>query len=248
MIPPAFFLLFWAAAFCVGGIGTGSLASWDEAYYAIVSREIFRSGDWVHLTFFDTPFYDKPPLYFWATSLFYRVFGVNEFATRLTSGLAGAGVVLAVYALGKRLLDRRAALAGAGILLSSSDFLHYARWGTLDITHLFFFTLAMVFYLDAAGRPSAWIGFWLASAGAVMTKGPIGLAIPALAIAGSLAAKKTVPASAGTFPTHGGLFVGLLVGVILIVGGLTFFPSLALGPIVEHLAGAAGQTFAAAGG
>jgi potassium-transporting ATPase potassium-binding subunit len=72
--------------------------------------------------------------------------------------------------------------------------------------------------------------------------------IPALAIAGSLAAKKTVPASAGTFPTHGGLFVGLLVGVILIVGGLTFFPSLALGPIVEHLAGAAGQTFAAAGG
>jgi len=71
--------------------------------------------------------------------------------------------------------------------------------------------------------------------------------IPALAIAGSLAAKKTVPASAGTFPTHGGLFVGLLVGVILIVGGLTFFPSLALGPIVEHLAGAAGQTFSTGG-
>ena len=60
--------------------------------------------------------------------------------------------------------------------------------------------------------------------------------IPALAIAGSLAAKKAVPASAGSFPTHGGLFVGLLVGVILIVGGLTFFPALALGPVVEHLA------------
>jgi K+-transporting ATPase ATPase A chain len=60
--------------------------------------------------------------------------------------------------------------------------------------------------------------------------------IPAMAIAGSLAAKKTVPPSVGTFPTHGGLFVGLVVGVILIVGGLTFFPALALGPIVEHLA------------
>ena len=60
--------------------------------------------------------------------------------------------------------------------------------------------------------------------------------VPALAIAGSLAAKKTVPASAGSLPTHGGLFVGLLVGVILIVGGLTYFPALALGPIVEHLA------------
>ncbi len=67
--------------------------------------------------------------------------------------------------------------------------------------------------------------------------------IPALAIAGSLIAKKTVPASAGTFPTDGGLFVGLLVGTILIVGGLTFFPALALGPIVEHLSMIAGQTF-----
>uniref|UniRef100_UPI0035CA3630 potassium-transporting ATPase subunit KdpA n=1 Tax=uncultured Methylobacterium sp. TaxID=157278 RepID=UPI0035CA3630 len=71
--------------------------------------------------------------------------------------------------------------------------------------------------------------------------------IPVLAIAGALAAKKTVPASAGTFPTHGGLFIGLLVGVILIIGGLTFFPALALGPIVEHLASVAGQTFATGG-
>lgn len=67
--------------------------------------------------------------------------------------------------------------------------------------------------------------------------------VPAMAIAGSLAQKKTVAASLGTFPTTGGLFVGLLVGVILIVGGLTFFPVLALGPIVEHLAMLAGQTF-----
>ncbi|RJT40359.1 potassium-transporting ATPase subunit KdpA [Mesorhizobium waimense] len=67
--------------------------------------------------------------------------------------------------------------------------------------------------------------------------------IPALAIAGSLVAKKSVPASAGTFPTDGPLFVGLLVGVILIVVGLTFFPALAIGPIVEHLAMIHGQTF-----
>jgi K+-transporting ATPase ATPase A chain len=60
--------------------------------------------------------------------------------------------------------------------------------------------------------------------------------VPAMAMAGSLAAKKSIPPSAGTFPTTGGLFVGLVVGVILIIGGLTFFPALALGPIVEHLA------------
>src|SRR6186997_1711894 len=76
-----------------------------------------------------------------------------------------------------------------------------------------------------------------------MLVGRFWMIIPAMAIAGSLAAKKTVPPSAGTFPTTGGLFVGLLVGVILIVGGLTFFPALALGPIVEHLAMRAGTVF-----
>ena len=60
--------------------------------------------------------------------------------------------------------------------------------------------------------------------------------IPMMAVAGSLVAKSAVPPSAGTFPTHGPLFVGLLIGVILILGGLTFFPALALGPIAEHFA------------
>ena len=76
-----------------------------------------------------------------------------------------------------------------------------------------------------------------------MMVGRFWMIIPAMAIAGSLAAKKSVPASAGTFPTTGGLFVGLVVGTILIVGGLTFFPALALGPIVEHIAMTAGQLF-----
>jgi len=64
-----------------------------------------------------------------------------------------------------------------------------------------------------------------------------------LALAGSLAGKKAAPVSAGTFPTHGPLFVTLLVAVILILGGLTFFPALALGPIAEHVSMRAGQTF-----
>ena len=79
--------------------------------------------------------------------------------------------------------------------------------------------------------------------GTAMLMGRFLIIIPALAIAGSLVSKKTVPASGGTLPTDGTLFVGLLLGVILIVGGLTFFPALALGPIVEHFAMLAGQTF-----
>lgn len=85
--------------------------------------------------------------------------------------------------------------------------------------------------------------FYNLSGAVAMFIGRFWMIVPAMAIAGSLAQKKMVAASAGTFPTTGGLFVGLLVGVILIVGGLTFFPALALGPIVEHLAMQAGQIF-----
>jgi potassium-transporting ATPase potassium-binding subunit len=78
--------------------------------------------------------------------------------------------------------------------------------------------------------------FYNITGGVAMFVGRFFMIVPAMALAGSLAAKKLHPASAGTFPTTGGLFVGLVVGVILIIGGLTFFPALALGPIVEHLA------------
>jgi potassium-transporting ATPase potassium-binding subunit len=85
--------------------------------------------------------------------------------------------------------------------------------------------------------------FYNVTGAIAMFIGRFWMIIPAMAIAGSLAAKKSVPPSLGTFPTTGNLFVGLLVGVILIVGGLTFFPALALGPIVEHLAMQAGTVF-----
>lgn len=85
--------------------------------------------------------------------------------------------------------------------------------------------------------------FYNTTIGFAMFIGRFLMIVPMVAIAGSLAAKKIVPASAGTFPTHGPLFVGLVVGVILIVGGLTFFPALALGPIVEQVAMNAGTLF-----
>jgi len=87
--------------------------------------------------------------------------------------------------------------------------------------------------------------FYNLSGGVAMFVGRFWMIIPTMAIAGSLASKKSIPVSAGTFPTTGGLFVGLVVGVIVIVGGLTFFPALALGPIVEQLAINAGTTFSA---
>ena len=79
--------------------------------------------------------------------------------------------------------------------------------------------------------------------GLAMLLGRFAFLVPVLAIAGSLALKPKLPPSAGTFPTHGPLFVGLLVGVILILGGLQFLPSLSLGPLAEHFAMLAGKTF-----
>jgi K+-transporting ATPase ATPase A chain len=79
--------------------------------------------------------------------------------------------------------------------------------------------------------------------GLAMLVGRFLLIIPLLAVAGSLAIKKRIPATSGTFPTHGGLFVGLLVGTVVIVGALTFFPALSLGPIVEHFLMHEGKLF-----
>jgi K+-transporting ATPase ATPase A chain len=86
--------------------------------------------------------------------------------------------------------------------------------------------------------------FYNLTGGIAMLVGRFWMIIPAMAIAGSLAQKKSIPQSAGTFPTTGSLFVGLVVAMILILGGLTFFPALVLGPIVEHFAMIAGIVFA----
>jgi K+-transporting ATPase ATPase A chain len=112
------------------------------------------------------------------------------------------------------------------------------------------FSEALYAYTSATGNNgsafaglSANVPFWNVTLGIAMLMGRFLFIVPMMAVAGALAAKKIAPASAGTFPTHGGLFVGLVIGTILIVGGLTFFPALALGPIVEHFAMHAGVTY-----
>jgi potassium-transporting ATPase potassium-binding subunit len=91
--------------------------------------------------------------------------------------------------------------------------------------------------LTATGPLYSWGG------GLAMLLGRFGVMLPVLALAGSLAAKKTSAPSAGTFPTDGPLFAVLLVGVLLVVAGLTYFPALTLGPVLEHLLLEAGRTF-----
>jgi K+-transporting ATPase ATPase A chain len=105
-------------------------------------------------------------------------------------------------------------------------------------------------YSSAAGNNgSAFAGlsantpWYNTTLGIAMLLGRFAYVVPVMAIAGALVSKKKVPVSSGTLPTHGVLFVGLLIGVILILGGLQYFPALALGPIVEHFLMHANKTF-----
>jgi potassium-transporting ATPase potassium-binding subunit len=112
-----------------------------------------------------------------------------------------------------------------------------------------FSELLYAYTSGAATNGSAFAGlgantpFYNLTLAAAMFVGRFAVIVPVLCIAGTLAAKRIMPASTGTLPTHGLQFVGLLVGTAVIVGGLTFFPALALGPIAEHFAMQVGQTY-----
>jgi K+-transporting ATPase ATPase A chain len=108
---------------------------------------------------------------------------------------------------------------------------------------LYAFTSAVANNGSAFGGLTASTPFYDGLLGVAMWLGRYFVIVPMLAIAGSLAAKRIVPASVGSFPTTGPLWIALLIGVILILGGLTFLPSLALGPIADHIAMIHGQLF-----
>jgi potassium-transporting ATPase potassium-binding subunit len=160
--------------------------------------------------------------------------------------------------LGKKLEAKEVKMAMLGILILPLSMLGFtalaavlpAGTGATANAGPHGFSEMLYAYTSATGNNgsafaglSANVPFWNDTLGLAMFIGRFLMIVPMLAIAGSLARKKIVPISAGTFPTDGGLFVGLVVGVILITGGLTFLPSLALGPIVEHLSMNAGTLF-----
>jgi len=167
-------------------LGEGSLHDWDEAIYAQVAKEMFRSGTWMTLTWNGAPFFHKPPLYFWLTALTYKIIGVNELAARLWPATFGFGVVVLTFILGVRL---RSWFVGAiaALLLLVVDRSYYGHWwnflslsrvGMLDSTLTFWIMLA-VLGVWQAGRQRAMI-IWLGL--------PVGLAMMTKAWPGFLAA------------------------------------------------------------
>ncbi len=150
--------------------------------------------------------------------------------------------------LGKKVETREIKLAMLSVLVLTASILCFA--GVATILPMALKTVSasgphglseiLYAYSSATGNNgSAFAGlgsntYWNVTMAMAMWLGRFGYSIPILAIAGSLVAKPKLQPTAGTLPTHGPLFIGLVIGVILIVGGLEFFPALALGPIAEH--------------
>jgi K+-transporting ATPase ATPase A chain len=160
--------------------------------------------------------------------------------------------------LGKKIEAREIKLAMLYILVFPLMILGFSGWSavapyglsSLNNAGPHGLTEILYAYTSAAGNNgSAFAGlnastpWWSTTLGVTMLCGRFLMIIPALAIAGSMRGKRTVAAGPGTFPTHGGLFAALLVSVVLIVGALTFFPALSLGPLADHFLAAAGKAF-----
>ena len=183
--------------------------------------------------------------------------GVLFFAL-LAVFLAGLMVGRTPEYLGKKVQAYEVKMVALAILIFPATILAFTAvaavtgWGTDTLNNAGPHGFSEMLYAFSSGSGNngsafaglgANTGFYNSALGFAMLIGRFLIIIPTLAVAGSLARKQPVPPSLGTFPTTGALWVGLLVGVVLIVGLLTFFPALALGPIVEHLLANKGVTF-----
>jgi 4-amino-4-deoxy-L-arabinose transferase-like glycosyltransferase len=164
-------LFFW-------NLGRASLQDWDEATYAEISREIWVFHDWVHLHWNYLPWFNKAPLYVWLTAALYPL-GVNAFWARAVSALAGVGVILLTYAIGRRLYGRLAGLGAAIVIGSCYQFIAAGRFGTSDMLLTLFLYAGLYAYLQVRERPTCWYGVGIFTGLAIMTKGPAAFVDPA---------------------------------------------------------------------
>jgi potassium-transporting ATPase potassium-binding subunit len=185
------------------------------------------------------------------------LYGLLVFAI-LAVFVAGLMVGRTPEFLGKKIEAREMKLAMLAVLILPLVILGFtavsavAEFGTSSILTQGPHGLSEILYAytSAAGNNGSAFGgltantpWYNTTLGIAMLLGRFAYLVPVLAIAGALARKPRIAPSSGTFPTDGPLYVGLLIGIIIILGGLQFFPALALGPIVEHFVMLAGQSF-----
>ena len=157
----------------------------DEGRYSAIPSAMNKSGDYVTPRLKEAVYIEKPPLVYWATALAFKVFGENEFSSRLFSGLCAWGCILLVYSMGRFLHDEKTGLYGAAVLTTSLFHFAIGRINILDMPVAFFMSLAIwsgYRYCAAAGRKEWLYLCYLASALAFLTKGLIGIVFPAAII------------------------------------------------------------------
>jgi 4-amino-4-deoxy-L-arabinose transferase-like glycosyltransferase len=153
-------------------LGAGSLAAWDEAIYAEVSKEILSGGDWLTLHWANQPWFEKPPLFMWLTAIFYRLLGISEFWARIPAALSGLILVVLTYSIGKRAYSWRVGMLAAVTLLTCYQFVSTARFGTMEVMLALFAYLAVYGYLRLKDdTPQWWYLIWPSCALAIMVKG-----------------------------------------------------------------------------
>jgi len=171
----AFFAVFSLSV--LGTLGLRPLYKADESRYAEIPREMVASGDWVTPRLNGLKYFEKPPLQYWASAAFFELFGERDWAARLWSALAAIASVAMVFFWGRRLFSSEAGALGALILAGCPLFVLLAQINTLDMALSFF--LAAAIFAFALGR---YYLFWAACALAVLSKGLIGIVLPAGAI------------------------------------------------------------------
>jgi len=140
---PLFFLSCFSAFFFLRFLGQTPLRSWDEAWYAEIAKNILKTGNWFLLQWNGLPYFDHPPLAFWLMAFSFKILGVNEFATRLPSALAGIGSVFLIFLLGRKLFNQKTGFWSGIILTTVPWFWLRSREGNLDIVLVFFMILSI---------------------------------------------------------------------------------------------------------
>jgi len=184
--PELALLIALAAVLFLLSFGRRDLWSPDEPRYMEVGREMVRRGDYLvpHLNGKIYP--DKPPMFFWLCAALYKA-GVGYDSSRVVALLASLGTVLLTYSLGRRLLPGRGGLTAALTTLTAALFLATSKMGVIDPLLGFLTTAAIYCGLRAADARRGWLdcwwlGFYAAAAAAVLTKGPVGIIVPALVL------------------------------------------------------------------
>ncbi len=162
-------------------IRVGDLPGYDDARYTVVAKQIALSGDWLNTQFNGAPDFEHPPLLEWIQAAFFSVFGISDFVAKVPSALLGLGTVLLVAWLERRLTgDPMQGILAMFALASSAYFVKYTARAMTDVPVTFFFVAAVCAWSLTEDKPGWYLAAGAFTAMALMTRGLIGFALPAI--------------------------------------------------------------------